>query len=321
MMKTPRVTHRRRRLIIRPLVAACFAPTVIASLLAQQPVAPLQTNELSRRATDRLRALHDQADDLAADERTILGQLRRLELERQIRIEEVRQADADVAAIVEAIALTDSQIARFVADRDTERPRLQARLVEIYKLGRGRYLRLLLSTSDLRRLGHASRTVAALAMSDRERIARYERRLGELSAARQAQSSRQQLLAGHRAAAAQAQAAATRAVAERNAMVREIDQKRDLNAQLAGELQAAHQKLESMLRVGTAPALPIGPFRGALPWPAIGAVGRRDASGPIRADLALVPASRSRRRKATRSTRSTTGPWPMPAASMGSATW
>jgi septal ring factor EnvC (AmiA/AmiB activator) len=279
MLTTPSDTYRCRRLIIRSLVAASFAPIVSASMLAAQPFAPPQTADLARRATDRMRALHEQADALASDERTVLGQLRRLELERQIRIEEIRQADAEAAAVVDAIAVTDREIARFVTDRDTERPRLQARLVEIYKLGRGRYLRLLLSTSDLRRLGHASRTVAALAMSDRERIARYERRLGELSAARQAQSARQQLLAGQRAAAAQAQTAAARAVAERSAMVREIDEKRDLNAQLTGELQAAHQKLESMLTVGTAPALPIGPFRGALPWPAIGAVGRREGPG------------------------------------------
>jgi septal ring factor EnvC (AmiA/AmiB activator) len=279
MLNRPSVTRRGGRTVIRGLVASLFAPIITASLFAQPPTAPGPSTELSRRATDRLQALHEEAENLAADERTVLGQLRQLELERQIRSEEVRQADADVTVVVDQIAVTDRQIAQFVTDRDTERPRLQARLVEIYKLGRGRYLRLLLSTADLRRLGHASRTVAALAMSDRERIARYERRLGELSAARQAQSSRQQRLAERRAAAVQAQAAAARAVGQRNAMVREIDQKRDLNAQLASELQAARQKLESTLKgvaaAGTPPALPIGPFRGALPWPVTGAIDRR----------------------------------------------
>ena len=279
MLNTPGVARGGWRTVIRSLVASLFAPIITASVFAQTLAAPGPSAELSRRATERLRALHEEADNLAADERTVLGQLRQLELERQIRSEEVRQADAEVAVVVDQIAVTDGQITQFVSDRDTERPRLQARLVEIYKLGRGRYLRLLLSTADARRLGHASRTVAALAMSDRERIARYERRLGELSEARQAQSSRQQRLVVQRAAAVQARAAAARAVGQRSAMVREIDRKRDLNAQLASELQAARQKLESTLRgvaaVGTPPALPIGPFRGALPWPVTGATDRR----------------------------------------------
>jgi septal ring factor EnvC (AmiA/AmiB activator) len=194
----------------------------------------------------------------------------------------MRRADADVAAVVAEIAATDARIARLVSDRELERPRLQARLVEIYKLGQGRYLRLLLSTADLRGLGYASRTVAALAMSDRDRIARYERQLGELSAARQAQSSHQQSLTLQRAEAARAQAAAARAAAERTALVREIDRKRDLNARLASELQTAQRWLETTIRgfaaAGTVATLPIGPFRGALPWPTAGVVRRRDAA-------------------------------------------
>ena len=42
-----------------------------------------------------------------------------------------------------------------------ERPELRARVVEIYKLGEARYLRLLLSTPDVRRIGQASRTAGA----------------------------------------------------------------------------------------------------------------------------------------------------------------
>ena len=57
------------------------------------------------------------------------------------------------------------------ASARAELPELQQRLVEIYKLGQARYLRLLLSTPDLRRLGQATRTVAALAKLDRDRIA------------------------------------------------------------------------------------------------------------------------------------------------------
>jgi murein hydrolase activator len=82
--------------------------------------------------------------------------------------------------------------------------------------------------------------------------------------------------------AARAQAAAERATQARNDLVRDIDTRRDLNAQLSGELQAAQQKLQLGLREiagGTASAevaaLPMRPFRGELDWPAAGAVRQR----------------------------------------------
>jgi septal ring factor EnvC (AmiA/AmiB activator) len=57
---------------------------------------------------------------------------------------------------------------------------------------------------------------------------------------------------------------------------------RDLNAQLAGELQAAQQKLQVTLRdlpagaaAGEPALLPLRPFKGALDWPAAGSIRRR----------------------------------------------
>src|SRR5262249_44556867 len=74
-----------------------------------------------------------------------------------------------------------------------------------------------------------------------------------------------------RGAAEKAQAAAARAIQAQNDLIRSIDQRRDLNAQLAAELTAAQQKLQAALREsGTSAAhvaLPVGPFRGDLDWP------------------------------------------------------
>jgi murein hydrolase activator len=55
--------------------------------------------------------------------------------------------------------------------------------------------------------------------------------------------------------------------------MRDIDRRRDLNAQLAGELQLAQQKLQTMLKNSGSgePAvtisLPLRPFRGVIDWP------------------------------------------------------
>jgi septal ring factor EnvC (AmiA/AmiB activator) len=64
----------------------------------------------------------------------------------------------------------------------------------------------------------------------------------------------------------------------RNALILEIDHRRDLNAQLSSELLAAQEKLQSEmtdLSSGSTPTLPIGPFRGDLDWPLAGPLRQR----------------------------------------------
>ncbi len=145
---------------------------------------------------------------------------------------------------------------------------------------------MLLATADLRRLGEASRAVATLAKLDRERVLSHQRTLDALRESRTSLEARRATLESVRAAASRAQDAAARAAVARNDLIRDIDRRRDLNAQLSGELQAAQQKLQVALRdvgAGTAPAgadavtLPIKAFRGDLDWPAAGAVRRRFA--------------------------------------------
>jgi septal ring factor EnvC (AmiA/AmiB activator) len=82
-----------------------------------------------------------------------------------------------------------------------------------------------------------------------------------------------------RTAAEKAQVAAARAAVAQNDLIREIDRRRDLNAQLSAELQASQQKLQVALRdpagMGAAASLPIRPFRGDLGWPTGGQLRRR----------------------------------------------
>jgi septal ring factor EnvC (AmiA/AmiB activator) len=247
-----------------------------------------QTDALSRRAAERLRSLHDEADRLTSQERTVLGDLRRLELDREIKAEEFRQAEADATAVGGELAALDAQVAAIEQQERDDVPKLRQRLVSLYKLGSGRYLRLLLSTTDMRKIGQASRMVAMLADQDRIRVAAHQRRLEELASSRRTLEERQTRLAALRAEIDRARVAADKAVAARNALVREIDQRRDLNAQLLGELFTAQQKLQSAVAdIAAAPtaSLPIGPFRGDLDWPIAGTVRQRfgRADNPRRA--------------------------------------
>ena len=219
-------------------VSAVSAFIVVASVLglAQTPDRA-QTEALARRATERLQALQREADRLASEERTILGELRKLEIERQLRAAEMKRLDGDAAKVEAELAATSERVQALQTSEQAEQPELRARLVEIYKLGQARYLRMILSTPDLRNLGQATRTVAALAKLDRDRVAAHQQTLTELKSTRAALQQRRTEFATLRSAAQKAQAATQRAAQARLDLVREIDQKRDLNAQLVNEDQ------------------------------------------------------------------------------------
>jgi murein hydrolase activator len=239
-----------------------------------------RAGSLAERAAERLQALHAEADRLAAEERTLLGDLRRLEIERDVSATELTRARDEVDAAAAELATLDQEVAALSAQSAAALPDLRARLVNLYKLGRGRYARLLLSASDLRQLGQAVRLVSALAEQDRQRMTQHQQRLDELKAARVRAAERQRRLQQLQAVAQKAQTSAEQALRAHTALIRDIDSRRDLNAQYSGELQSAQQRLQASLSgLSSAPsALPITPFKGDLPWPAPGSVRQRFGS-------------------------------------------
>jgi septal ring factor EnvC (AmiA/AmiB activator) len=172
-------------------------------------------------------------------------------------------------------------------------------MVRLYKIGRAGYWHMLLDINSLRELGRAYRTAAALGRIDRDRAEEHRRTLTALSAERSTLQARAKQLDTLQKKAEAARKAVDAAVAARTRLVHQIDERRDLNAQLAGELQDAQRKLQATIaqigagRESAAPALPLRPFRGALPWPADGVVsakfGRsgRGTSAALRSGIEL----------------------------------
>ena len=266
--------------------AACAAISAlivaISVGLAAQQNDRARTEALAARASQRMEALHREADQLASQERTLLGNLRKLEVERQIKIEELRRLDVEASQIEAEQAAITARLTTLQAEDNATRPDLEARLVEMYKLGQARYARLLLSTSGVRRLGQAARTAAALSKLDSDRVAAHRRTLEELTASHTRLDERGRRLGVLRTEARNATAEVARAAQARSDAIQEIDRQRDLNAQLAGELQAAQQKLQAALRtlaagspVAEPASLPLKTFRGDLAWPVAGTVRRR----------------------------------------------
>ena len=238
-----------------------------------------RTESQARRASERLITLQREADALASQQRTLLVDLRRLEVERDLKNEQVRQIDADARKLGLELGNIANQIDALEAETAAARPVLEARMVELHKLGSAGYVRLLFNVSNVKEFGRAYRMVAATAAIDRSRAERQKENIARLRTAQTTLKARRAEMAKLQQAAVAARAAADRAAAARAQLIAQIDQRRDLTAELAGELQTAQAKLQQTLGAmnsgaprpaGDASALPIRPFRGDLEWPVTG---------------------------------------------------
>jgi len=274
------MTHR-----LRLPTADCRLPTVLALAFAFSITLSAQTGDQARteaqvvRAGERLASLQREADALATEQKSLLVDLRRLEVERDLKAEQVKQIEAESQIVARDLGNTGNAIDALESETAASRPVLEARMVELYKLGGAGYMRLLLDVSDLKELGRAYRMVAAVVAIDRQRVERHRQNLAQLHAARAALEQRRTEMARLQQAAQAARGAAERAAATRAQLINQIDQRRDLTAELAGELQNTQIKLQQTLAAISAgvprssaagAALPIRPFRGDLDWPVTG---------------------------------------------------
>jgi murein hydrolase activator len=270
---------------MRTRAAAGVAAVLAGCLLAgpggraqSPPDSPPQADALARRAGARIAALQREADALASRERTLLGDLRALELERDLYAATLERLQAELAGLESELAGITARIDRLESQSQAQLPALTARLVELYKLGNGGYLRLLLNVDDLHGMGRAYRFVSALQAADRARVIEYQRTLAELRQARISLTARREQLLRTREESERTRAAAAQAAVTHEELIRRIDERRDLAAQLVGELQVAREKLQRTLDdagtdAGAAiPALPLRAFKGDLDWPAPGPV-------------------------------------------------
>jgi septal ring factor EnvC (AmiA/AmiB activator) len=256
------------------IAAACVA-------FAQTPADRAQTEALAKRAADRLVALQREAESLATQERGLLAELRKLEVDRAIKVAQLEKIERDTAEVHAKLASASKRAEVLQGDAQRQRPDVEARVVQLYKMGRAGYWRLLLDINSLRDVGRAYRTAAALGRIDRDRVEEHRRTLAALTQERAMLQARAAELRTLERKAVDASAAVERAVRARSNLVASIDSRRDLNAQLTGELQEAQRKVHATLeqvaagRAAAPATLPIRPFQRALPWPAEGVLSAR----------------------------------------------
>ena len=240
------------------------------------PLLRVDATALADRAADRIKALQREADQLAAQSRTLLSSLRQLELTRALRAEELVAVNGRLATVGAKVAASTARLGDLEQQRIARTPALESRLEALYKRGgKAGYVRLLLATADGRDLARASRGVVALARIEELRIAAHRTLLADERVARDQLASEQRQVSRLRAEAATLDAAAKKAVTERTALLDDLDRRRELAAQYVGELEQARGRLQSVIS-GLAPSgpaeLPLRPFQGDLPWPISGPV-------------------------------------------------
>jgi septal ring factor EnvC (AmiA/AmiB activator) len=228
----------------------------------------------AKRLADRQKALEREAAGLERQEKTLLSELRKLEIDRQLKTDELAAIDRDLKTTREQLATATARARELRETADAAQPDIEDRLVRLYKMGRVGYWRLLLDVEDVRQMGRAYRTASALNRLDRERIQKHRATLKALEQERISLEARTKEIARLQTRAAAARASVDRAVAARESLVKSIDARQDLTAQLAEELRSAQQRLEAAVASGRSVTgvIPLRLFRGDLPWPADGIV-------------------------------------------------
>jgi septal ring factor EnvC (AmiA/AmiB activator) len=258
------------------IAIACLIGTALP--LAQQPPAS-DGSRTKTRVDERLRALRQEADRLANQAKTLLGEVRKLEVQRDIRLAESQEAERALSASTEELNDATRRLEALEEQRLNGLPDLKQQLVETYKRGRSGYLRLLMSAGDLRGFARATRAMTALTFRQERILSDYHVTVDALRSERGVLQTKMAELKTREANARRARGLAEKAVADRASLIEQIDSRRDLTAQYVGELQVARERLDQQI-TGLAPgrgavAVPLAPFRGGLEWPVAGDVASR----------------------------------------------
>ena len=246
------------------------------------PAAPVQSP--SSRAADgdaRLQRIRARKDALARDleklrgqEKSLLGDVERLELEVRLRGEQLRETQVVLQRTNEQMEQSGRRLRELEASLAAARPALAARARALYKLGELSYLRLLLSVERPSDAIRGYRFVSALARRDKERIAGFRGDLLALAATRAELSARAQQAAALRTELTRTRSALDADRKKKSELLTSLVEKKEVHTAYLQELEDAEGKLTQLLGGlgGGEVSLPIAAFRGTLRWPVVGPV-------------------------------------------------
>ncbi len=256
-------------------VAAAASPRIAAdSPLVEASPAPFPGDERLHRIRARKQAIAAELAKMRGQEKTLLGQVERLELEVRLRGEQLRETQAVLQRTGEEMEKSGRRVRELEATLAAERPALASRARALYKLGGLSYLRLLLSVERPSDAIRGYRLVSGLARRDKERIAGFRRDLAALDATRADLAARAREASALRADLARTRAALDLDRKQKTELLTSLVEKKEVNAAYLQELEEAEGRLAQLLSGsgGGGVSLPIAAFRGTLRWPVLGPV-------------------------------------------------
>src|SRR5262245_35044344 len=113
---------------------------LIVSVIAfAQDTTPPAGEAQSRRIADRMRSLQREADRLAGETRTLLGDVRKLEIERDQKATLAQEAAAATAQAEGDLQQITDRLARLELQKMAQLPDMKTQLVDMYKRGQSGY--------------------------------------------------------------------------------------------------------------------------------------------------------------------------------------
>jgi septal ring factor EnvC (AmiA/AmiB activator) len=251
-------------------------PPAPATAPDSSPAAPAGDEERLRRVQKRRATLQEELEQLRGEEKSLLGDVERIEVELRLRTEELQAIRITLHRTQAELDKTVERVHTLEKSLDAARPALARHARALYKLGELSYVRLLLSVDKPSDFFRGYRFVTTLARRDNERVAAFRKDLKALSEQkaelekRTAESIalRGQLIAARRRLDAQRK--------KKTDLLTSIVEKKEVHAAYVAELQQAESRLEELVS-GLAEgdvSIPVAAFKGSLPWP---------VQGPVRA--------------------------------------
>jgi septal ring factor EnvC (AmiA/AmiB activator) len=252
------------------LPAALLA--LVAALAAEAPMPGTGIEQRLGEVRQRRQALERELAGLRRQEQSLLGEVERLELQERLAQARLRELGLELQQNAAQIGETRHRAADLERSIGQTRPLLAARARSLYKLGELSYLRLLLSVDRPADLFRGYRYVTALARRDNQRLAAFRADLTALTTTRaelERRSGEAQALRSELERTRERQDADRK---RKTALLTQLVEKKELQAAYLKELEEAEARLTALLQGLDAGevSVPIGAFKGSLPWPVEG---------------------------------------------------
>ena len=200
--------------------------------------------------------------------------MEQLELELRLRTEELTEIQITLKRTRTQLDATVARVRQLETSLAAARPALAAHARALYKLGDMSYVRLLLSIDRPSDFFRGYRFITTLARRDNAQVSAYRRDLALLGTERATleQRTRESIALRSRLNAARRSLDGQRA--RKTDLLTSLVERKELNAAYVEELAQAEGRLQQLLLglEGADVAVPLGAFRGGLPWPVEGRV-------------------------------------------------